>query len=211
MADSNLDDAGLSRSMLLWLESGGVVAIPNLRGGGEYGESWHQGGMLAASRIPSTTSSRGRMAHRGGLDQLAAPRRTRRSNGGLLMGAALTQRPDLFRAVVVQVPLLDMLRYHRFRSPGCGYRNTARPMMQNSSSGCRRTRRITTCSTAWHTGGPHRHGRERHARRSAARAEDDGPSPAGHLIPSSGAAAARVARRPRAKPLAKVLDELTDT
>jgi len=104
-----------SRSMLLWLESGGVVAIPNLRGGGEYGESWHQGGMLgrkqntfddfiaAAEWLTEAgwTSSR-HLAAQGG------------SNGGLLMGAALTQRPDLFRAVVVQVPLLDMLRYHRF-------------------------------------------------------------------------------------------------
>ena len=104
-----------SRSMLLWLESGGVVAIPNLRGGGEYGESWHQDGMLARKQntfddfigaaewlIASGWTSAKHLAAQGG------------SNGGLLMGAVLTQRPDLFRAVVVQVPLLDMLRYHRF-------------------------------------------------------------------------------------------------
>jgi prolyl oligopeptidase len=89
--------------------------VPNLRGGGEYGETWHQSGMLenkqntfddfiAAAEwlIAGGYTTPKRLAIAGG------------SNGGLLMGAALTQRPDLFRAVVVQVPLLDMLRYHRF-------------------------------------------------------------------------------------------------
>ena len=105
-----------SRSALLWLERGGVLAIPNIRGGGEYGESWHQGGMLGRKQnsfddfvaaaewlIAQGWTRPGRLAIAGG------------SNGGLLMGACLTQRPELFRAVVVQVPLLDMLRYHRFR------------------------------------------------------------------------------------------------
>jgi len=104
-----------SRSLLLWLEHGGVVAVPNLRGGGEYGEKWHQQGMLrnkqntfddfiaAAEWLIAEGYTRPeRLAVAGG------------SNGGLLMGAVLTQRPQLFRAVVIQVPLLDMLRYHRF-------------------------------------------------------------------------------------------------
>jgi prolyl oligopeptidase len=104
-----------SRSLLLWLEHGGLVAVPNIRGGGEYGEAWHQGGMLdrkqnsfddfmaAAEWLVREGYTRPeRLAVAGG------------SNGGLLMGAVLTQRPELFRAVVVQVPLLDMLRYHRF-------------------------------------------------------------------------------------------------
>jgi prolyl oligopeptidase len=106
---------GFSRSMLLWLESGGVIAIPNLRGGGEYGEAWHQAGMMARKQnsfddfiaaaeylIRERYTSPERLAVAGG------------SNGGLLMGAVLTQRPDLFRAVIIQVPLLDMLRYHLF-------------------------------------------------------------------------------------------------
>ena len=106
---------GFSRSLLLWLEQGGVVAVPNLRGGGEYGEAWHQAGMLAHKQnsfddfiaaaeylIRERYTTPARLAIAGG------------SNGGLLMGAALTQRPELFRAVVIQVPLLDMLRYHRF-------------------------------------------------------------------------------------------------
>ncbi len=106
---------GFSRSLLLWLEHGGVVAVPNLRGGGEYGETWHQRGMLGNKQntfddfiaaaewlVASGYTTPDRLAVSGG------------SNGGLLMGAVLTQRPELFRAVVVQVPLLDMLRYHRF-------------------------------------------------------------------------------------------------
>jgi prolyl oligopeptidase len=106
---------GFSRSMLLWLEAGGVIAIPNLRGGGEYGEAWHQAGMLARKQntfddfiaaaeylVREGYTTPERLAVAGG------------SNGGLLMGAVLTQRPDLFRAVIIQVPLLDMLRYHHF-------------------------------------------------------------------------------------------------
>ncbi|HEY8257573.1 MAG TPA: prolyl oligopeptidase family serine peptidase [Gemmatimonadales bacterium] len=104
-----------SRSLLLWLEHGGMVAIPNIRGGGEYGEEWHQDGMMGKKQnsfddfiaagewlIAEGYTGPSRMAIAGG------------SNGGLLMGAMLTQRPDLFGAVVVQVPLLDMLRYHLF-------------------------------------------------------------------------------------------------
>jgi prolyl oligopeptidase len=104
-----------SRSLLLWLEQGGLVAVPNIRGGGEYGEGWHQDGMLANKQhsfddfiaaaewlIGEGWTRPDRLAVAGG------------SNGGLLMGAVLTQRPELFGAVVIQVPLLDMLRYHRF-------------------------------------------------------------------------------------------------
>jgi prolyl oligopeptidase len=104
-----------ARSLLLWLERGGIVAVPNLRGGGEYGEAWHQDGMLGRKQntfddfitaaewlVRERWTTPARLAVAGG------------SNGGLLMGAVLTQRPDLFRAVVIQVPLLDMLRYHRF-------------------------------------------------------------------------------------------------
>lgn len=103
-------------SLFLFLERGGLLALPNLRGGGEYGEAWHQAGMLdrkqnvfddfqAAARwlIAEKYTRPERLAIMGG------------SNGGLLMGAMLTQCPELFRAVVCQVPLLDMLRYHRFR------------------------------------------------------------------------------------------------
>ncbi len=98
-----------------WVEAGGLFALPNLRGGGEYGERWHRAGMLAnkqnvfddfhaaAEALVSMgwTNAR-RLACSGG------------SNGGLLVGAALTQRPELFAAVYCAVPLLDMLRYQNF-------------------------------------------------------------------------------------------------
>jgi prolyl oligopeptidase len=104
-----------STSRLVWLENGGVLAIPNLRGGGEYGEQWHQAGVLdrkqnvfddfiaAAEWLIANgyTNSR-RLAINGG------------SNGGLLVAACLVQRPDLFGAVICQVPVIDMLRYHKF-------------------------------------------------------------------------------------------------
>ena len=100
-----------------WLEAGGGYAVVNLRGGGEYGEQWHQDGMLlkkqnvfddcigAAEYLVSQGYTKpSRLAFRGG------------SNGGLLAGAMITQRPDLFRAVICEVPLLDMIRYAQFGS-----------------------------------------------------------------------------------------------
>ncbi len=99
----------------LWVEAGGLWALPNLRGGGEYGERWHRDGMLerkqnvfddfhaaAEALIARGWTNPETLAVSGG------------SNGGLLVGAALTQRPDLFRAAYCAVPLLDMLRYQNF-------------------------------------------------------------------------------------------------
>jgi prolyl oligopeptidase len=104
------------RSMLLFLDKGGLYAVAHLRGGGEYGEDWHRAGMLGRKQnafddflaaaeflVAEGHAAKDRLAIMGG------------SNGGLLVGAALTQRPELFRAVVSQVPLLDMLRYPLFR------------------------------------------------------------------------------------------------
>ena len=104
-----------SSSRFVWLERGGLLAIPNLRGGGEYGEAWHQAGMLDRKQnvfddfiacaewlISSGYTSRERLAIQGG------------SNGGLLVGAVMVQRPDLAGAVICQVPVADMLRYHLF-------------------------------------------------------------------------------------------------
>jgi prolyl oligopeptidase len=104
-------------STYAWLEKGGVYAMPNLRGGGEYGESWHQAGMLTNKQnvfddyiaaaeflIQEKYTKTRRLAISG------------RSNGGLLVGAAMTQRPDLYQAVICGVPLLDMVRYHLFGS-----------------------------------------------------------------------------------------------
>ena len=98
-----------------WMEQGGFYAQPNLRGGGEYGEAWHKAGMFEKKQnvfddffgaaeylVANKYTSSEHLAIRG------------RSNGGLLMGAALTQRPDLFGAIWVGYPLLDMIRFHKF-------------------------------------------------------------------------------------------------
>jgi prolyl oligopeptidase len=100
-----------------FLEAGGGYALVNLRGGGEFGEQWHQDGMLLKKQnvfddcigaaqylIDQKYTQADRLGLRGG------------SNGGLLVGAVLTQRPDLFRAMVCEVPLLDMVRFNKFGS-----------------------------------------------------------------------------------------------
>ncbi|WP_317191869.1 prolyl oligopeptidase family serine peptidase [Hymenobacter rubidus] len=106
---------GFSVARMLWLENGGILAIPNLRGGGEYGEAWHQAGMtphkqnvfddfIAAAEYLKTNryTDTQHLAIAGG------------SNGGLLVGAVMTQRPDLCRVALPAVGVLDMLRYHTF-------------------------------------------------------------------------------------------------
>jgi prolyl oligopeptidase len=99
-----------------WVEAGGLFAMPNLRGGGEYGETWHRAGMLAEKQnvFDDFHSAAEVLIARGWTEpkHLAI---SGGSNGGLLVGAALTQRPDLFAAVCCAVPLLDMLRYQNFR------------------------------------------------------------------------------------------------
>lgn len=106
---------GFSANAAIWAAAGGIFAQPNLRGGGEFGEAWHEAGMrehkqnvfddfvsAAEYLIAEGWTKPDRLAIAGG------------SNGGLLVGAALTQRPDLYRAVLCTYPLLDMVRYHQF-------------------------------------------------------------------------------------------------
>lgn len=96
----------------LWLERGGTYVLANIRGGGEFGPAWHQAGLKTdRQRIYDDFTA---VAEDLIARKLTSPRRLGimgGSNGGLLMGVMLTQRPDLFRAAVVQVPLLDMLSY----------------------------------------------------------------------------------------------------
>lgn len=101
--------------VVAWVERGGVFAMPNLRGGGEYGEAWHRGGMLGNKQnVFDDFLGAAEYLVKEGWTSPAHLGISGRSNGGLLVGAAMTQRPDLFRAVVCGVPLLDMVRYHRF-------------------------------------------------------------------------------------------------
>lgn len=103
--------------LIPWLEEGGVYAVPHLRGGGEYGEAWHQAGMLHNKQnVFDDFVAAAEYLQR---EQYTNPDKLAiagRSNGGLLVGAAMTQRPELFRAVICGVPLLDMVRYHLFGS-----------------------------------------------------------------------------------------------
>ncbi|MGK3998235.1 prolyl oligopeptidase family serine peptidase [Sorangium sp. So ce1024] len=100
-----------------WLERGGLFAVANLRGGGEYGEAWHRAGMRHNKQnvFDDVIAAAEHLVRQGYTrpDRLVIEGR---SNGGLLVGAAITQRPDLFRAALCQVPLMDMVRYHLFGS-----------------------------------------------------------------------------------------------
>ena len=98
-----------------WLEQGGWFALPNLRGGGEYGENWHEQGMFEKKQ--NVFDDWFAAAEYLIANKYTSPQRfaiTGRSNGGLLMGASITQRPELFSAVLCGYPLLDMLRYQKF-------------------------------------------------------------------------------------------------
>ncbi|HUR41606.1 MAG TPA: prolyl oligopeptidase family serine peptidase [Verrucomicrobiae bacterium] len=100
---------------LVWMERGGVFAQVSLRGGTEYGEAWHEGGMLAHKQnVFDDFIAAGEHLVRSGITTPAQLAARGRSNGGLLVGAVLNQRPDLFGAAHAAVGVLDMLRYHRF-------------------------------------------------------------------------------------------------
>jgi prolyl oligopeptidase len=104
---------GYAADSLAWVEAGGVLAIANLRGGGEEGEAWHRDGML--ERKQNVFDDFVAAAEKLIADGWTTPEQLGiwgESNGGLLVGAALTQRPDLFAAVVCSAGLLDMARYH---------------------------------------------------------------------------------------------------
>ena len=100
---------------IIWAEHDGVFALPNLRGGGEFGEDWHHAGMLEKKQnVFDDFYAAAEWLEANKYTSAAKLAITGRSNGGLLMGAAMTQRPDLFGAIVCGYPLLDMVRYQKF-------------------------------------------------------------------------------------------------
>jgi len=100
-----------------WLERGGIFAIPNLRGGAEYGEAWHQAGMkLKKQNVFDDFIGAAEHLIKEGWTKPERMVISGASNGGLLVGATMTQAPDLFAGVLCGVPLLDMVRYHQFGS-----------------------------------------------------------------------------------------------
>lgn len=104
-----------SAKAVAWVEQGGIWAVPNLRGGGEFGEAWHRAGML--DRKQNTFDDFIAAAEYLVRERYTAPQHlgiAGGSNGGLLVMAAALQRPDLFGAVICRYPLIDMLRYHKF-------------------------------------------------------------------------------------------------
>ena len=110
-----------SVSNLVWMEMGGVYAVPNLRGGGEYGKAWHDAGtQLKKQNVFDDFIAAGEYLianHYTSSEKLAV---SGRSNGGLLVGAVMTQRPDLMKVALPGVGVLDMLRYHTFTA-GAGW------------------------------------------------------------------------------------------
>ena len=106
---------GFSESAAVWAEQGGVFAEANLRGGGEFGEVWHKAGMFGNKQhVFDDFIAAAEWLIRSGYTNPSRLAISGTSNGGLLVGAALTQRPELFRAVYCGYPLLDMIRYQKF-------------------------------------------------------------------------------------------------
>ena len=104
-----------SSTAVLWAERGGVYAVANLRGGGEFGEKWHEAGMFGNKQnVFDDFIAAAEWLQSNGYTNAQKLAISGGSNGGLLVGAALTQRPELFQAVQCGVPLLDMLRFQHF-------------------------------------------------------------------------------------------------
>ena len=106
---------GFSKRYLAWMNQGGVVAVANLRGGGEYGDSWHEAGMLFNKQnVFDDFAYAAKFLHQQNIGSPNSTAIQGGSNGGLLVAATMLQNPDLFKVAIPQVGVLDMLRFHKF-------------------------------------------------------------------------------------------------
>jgi prolyl oligopeptidase len=133
----------------LWLEHGGVYVVANIRGGGEFGPAWHEAGLKTKRQIiydDFAAVARDLIARK-----ITSPRRLGimgGSNGGLLMGVEITQHPELWNAVDIQVPLLDMLRFEQIAAGASWVGEYGSCPTPTSAPSSRRSRPTTTCTRA---------------------------------------------------------------
>ena len=197
----------------LFVEAGGVYALANLRGGGEFGEAWHRAGMREKKQnVFDDFHAAAEWLIRNGYTQPNKLAIAGGSNGGLLVGVALTQRPELFRAVVCSYPLLDMVRYHkflvaRFWIPEYGSSDDAEPFRYiHAYSPYHRVRKGTSYpAVLFITGDADTRVAPLHARKMTARRQHETGSDHPVLLHYD-----NQARHSGGKPLSQQVEDLTD-